>query len=774
MANEFKHKDPCTSLTQAEYISACGDGHIFACQATGDILYASSSTVLSKLAKGAANTVLSMGGSCIPAWTASPSVTDLTIGGGCITLSAATDIDLLDNNASALSFDASGKTGIIDIVTTNCSEGVTMSGTLGVTGVLTATGGLAGGAICIGSNTITTTGLISGGSLDIDNVLINGTTIGHTCDTDLMTVGNACLAIKGDVTVGVDDTGHDVKFFGAAAGAYMLYDQSEDQLEIRGASADATTSTGKLLLSTSLTNVNANDVIGSINFQAPAEAGGTDAVAIAAGIRAVAQATFTCAVNATDLIFYTGHSEAATEKFRFTSQGEIGIGGTNYGNCGQFLKSQGAGSAAVWACASGGGTTINNATADELVTIGSTTTELCAEATLTFPFNASSSGGTNDLGNFTVTGAATFQTGNDWKTGQNPPFYFVNLDANGGDRSHVVRIKGGANASNSNVLEIQDYSGNTDFKVTGSGQTLHADGAVCAPSISFASDTDNGFWMPGANNFRAVTNGIDMFNVHEANGGWNIEFGDTSCGNGDRSMSLNQGCKDNVILSLKSSDVGHAMTGQTEADTYGLLKKFQATGGGMLIDGYKDADCSNWGALWIRGNLGEAAATAKNCSGYAIIQLDARITDGSTGVTSPGSDANLVSISSNTDTVFIFDEEGTAHADVGTATFDDYCDVELLRGFLATTCDQYKQNYVDKFGEHLMYNQQWYEDNKLIGKCSIHWKERECGRMQQRAMVNMTGLTMLHHSTIIQLADQMNARLDGIETQLKALQGGCP
>ena len=167
MANEFKHKDPCTELTQAEYIGACGDGHIFACQATGDIVYASSSTVLSKLARGAANTVLSMGGSCIPAWTASPSVTDLTIGGGCITLTgAATDIDLIDNNASALSFDASGKTGIIDIVTTNCSEGVTMSGTLGVTGVLTATGGIELSHAC--QNTLTG----SGGCLSIQGNVV--------------------------------------------------------------------------------------------------------------------------------------------------------------------------------------------------------------------------------------------------------------------------------------------------------------------------------------------------------------------------------------------------------------------------------------------------------------------------------------------------------------------------------------------------------------------------------------------------------------------------
>ena len=63
MANEFKHKDPCSTLTQAEYIAACGDGHIFACQATGDILYASSATVLKNLGKGTANMVLHMGGS---------------------------------------------------------------------------------------------------------------------------------------------------------------------------------------------------------------------------------------------------------------------------------------------------------------------------------------------------------------------------------------------------------------------------------------------------------------------------------------------------------------------------------------------------------------------------------------------------------------------------------------------------------------------------------------------------------------------------------------
>ena len=181
---------------------------------------------------------------------------------------------------------------------------------------------------------------------------------------------------SGTVTVGVDDTGKDVKFFGASAGSYLEWDESADQLRIMGASADATTSTGKLLLATSLTDINANDVIGKIEFQAPHEAGGTDAITVAAGIQAIAQGTFSASVNATDLIFYTGHSEAATEKFRFTSQGEIGVGGANYGTDGQVLTSGGAGAAPAWEDSSGfdvtsitGATalTVDPAATDEMV-----------------------------------------------------------------------------------------------------------------------------------------------------------------------------------------------------------------------------------------------------------------------------------------------------------------------------------------------------------------------------------------------------------------------
>tara|TARA_B100000795_G_C22494435_1_gene321537 strand:+ start:62 stop:313 length:252 start_codon:yes stop_codon:yes gene_type:complete len=38
----------------------------------------------------------------------------------------------------------------------------------------------------------------------------------------------------GTFTVGVDGTGHDVKFFGATAGKYWLWDESADEVQVVG------------------------------------------------------------------------------------------------------------------------------------------------------------------------------------------------------------------------------------------------------------------------------------------------------------------------------------------------------------------------------------------------------------------------------------------------------------------------------------------------------------------------------------------------------------
>lgn len=87
--------------------------------------------------------------------------------------------------------------------------------------------------------------------LTVDDVVINGVNIGHTSDNDLLALSSGTLTVNGSIsstgavtitntlTVGVDDTGHDVKFWGDTASNYLLWDTSANSLKINGTSAGA-------------------------------------------------------------------------------------------------------------------------------------------------------------------------------------------------------------------------------------------------------------------------------------------------------------------------------------------------------------------------------------------------------------------------------------------------------------------------------------------------------------------------------------------------------
>ena len=78
-----------------------------------------------------------------------------------------------------------------------------------------------------------------------------------------------------------------------------------------------------LTLQTGETDMAANDVMGKIEFQAPDEGTGTDAILVAAAIQAKSEGDFSASANATSLEFMTGASEAATAKVRITSAGHL-------------------------------------------------------------------------------------------------------------------------------------------------------------------------------------------------------------------------------------------------------------------------------------------------------------------------------------------------------------------------------------------------------------------------------------------------------------------
>jgi hypothetical protein len=88
----------------------------------------------------------------------------------------------------------------------------------------------------------------------------------------------------------------------------------------------AKTATGaKLKLMTSDMYVTNNDILGAIEFSAPNELEPGDGREVAASIVAEADATFNATTNKTDMVFKLGSSEAATEKVRFTHEGNVEI-----------------------------------------------------------------------------------------------------------------------------------------------------------------------------------------------------------------------------------------------------------------------------------------------------------------------------------------------------------------------------------------------------------------------------------------------------------------
>ena len=259
---------------------------------------------------GDTNTKITFSGSDVITVTAGGDA-QVTFTNGAIVPSTDNDIDL---GTSSVEF----KDAFFDGTVTSDAFAGPLTGN--VTGNVSGTAATVTGAA---QSNITSLGTLT--SLTVDNVIINGTTIGHTDDTDLMTVADGVLTVAGEVsmttldiggtnvtstaaelnlvdgitagtvsaslaviadsnkdisgfrnvtltgeldaatldisgnadidgttnldavdidgavqldatfTVGVDDTGYDVKFFGATASAYMLWDASTDDLVLAGA-----------------------------------------------------------------------------------------------------------------------------------------------------------------------------------------------------------------------------------------------------------------------------------------------------------------------------------------------------------------------------------------------------------------------------------------------------------------------------------------------------------------------------------------------------------
>jgi len=221
MANEFQHKDPGSELTQAEFITTDGTGHIFASQAAGDILYASSTTVLTRLGKGADGTVLELA-SGLPAWTASPTI-------GATNWANATHAHALANSGGTIAITSTtgtlavgnGGTGITSLAT-GVATFLGTSSSANLRAALTDETGT-GGAVFAASPTLTTPALGTPSAL----VLTNATELPTAAiDNNAVTLAKMAGITRGSMIIG-DSSGDPAELTKGGAATVLTSDGTD-------------------------------------------------------------------------------------------------------------------------------------------------------------------------------------------------------------------------------------------------------------------------------------------------------------------------------------------------------------------------------------------------------------------------------------------------------------------------------------------------------------------------------------------------------------------
>lgn len=235
--------------------------------------------------------------------------------------------------------------------------------------------------------------------------------------------------------------------------------------------------------------------------------------------------------------------------------------------------------------------------------------------------------------------------------------------------------------------------------------------------------------------------------------GGNIFINDTSNASMTTGLTINQGAADNEILTLKSSDIAHGITAQTETDTYGYMAKTISASGGLNVVGFTSATI----AIQLVP-MGTTDNTAKSTAAIAYFMMDAYKKSG-TDVAAPGADANIAAFRSGGTTRFILDADGDSHEDVGTSwtNFADHNDVGLLET-LSAGVSRKEDPLRTRFGEFLKSHRAELEELKLV-----------TFNDDGHHFLNMSRLSMLLTGACIQLGHrvkELERRIDGMPNLL--------
>ena len=195
------------------------------------------------------------------------------------TLDSACTITLAPNTVNKLWFIENATSGSQNIIISQGSGANITIGNGNVAAVYTDGAGSGAAVLDAFADLELSSKLTVAGNVDFNGDLdVDGTTNLDAVDID------GAVQIDSTVTVGVDDTGYDVKFFGATSGAYMLWDESADDLVLAGAAGldvagdidvDGTTNLDVVDIDGAVDMASTLTVAGNVDFNGDLDVDGT-------------------------------------------------------------------------------------------------------------------------------------------------------------------------------------------------------------------------------------------------------------------------------------------------------------------------------------------------------------------------------------------------------------------------------------------------------------------------------------------------------------------
>ena len=316
----------------------------------------------------------------------------------------------------------------------------------------------------------------------------------------------------------------------------------------------------------------------------------------------------------------------------------------------------------------------------------------------------------------------------------------------GKSRSGVVGTPGTALVADDRLGQIVFLGDDgTDMASAGARITVAVDG------------TPGSNDMPGRLIFETTADGAstvtERMRIDSAGG---VFIGDSSNNGMTTGLTINQGVNDDKIFALKSSEVAHGYTDQSETDSWFNISKSSATLGGAHVQVIGEDDSLPRVLRWTVA--GGTADTTKTTAGVGLVNFDVREHDGANAVANVTADGNVFVVQARvggaTLARFLVDEDGDMYSVTAGQTFDDYDDVALIEAYDHVRSGDAAFEIKSEFGKFAYANEAALIDAGVLG-----------GSIADGGLTNQTQLIRV----LTGAARQQATRIRQLETRVSGL-----